>query len=673
VSDTLWTPRESETAATAVAAFQQRINQQEQQSITSFQELHAWSVAEPESFWLHLWQFADIEAQHGPGKTVLENGHAMPGANWFPDTTLNFAWNLLKYDAAPEADALVFRGESGLAGTRRTSWAQLRREVLILARWMQHQGIESGDRVVGFLPNIPEAVVAMLATTALGAVWSSGSPDFGLNGVLDRFGQIQPKMLFTADGYYYNGKVHDSLALVDELASAIPDIEQIVVIDYLHGADERASTLAGGRPVVALTGILNAQNTASAAPNDAETLHALKGLCVATPFNHPLFIMFSSGTTGKPKCIVHSVGGGLLQLVKEHRLHVDVRAGEKLFFFTTCGWMMWNWLVAALASGATVMLYDGSPFYPNGNTLFDYAQDEGFHHFGTSAKFIDACNKANLSPRTTHDLSSLRSVLSTGSPLIPESFDYVYEHISSDVCLSSMSGGTDILSCFVLGSPTLAVKRGELQCLALGLDVQVFTDDAQVAAVHEKGELVCVAPFPSMPIGFWNDSDGARYHAAYFDRFDNVWCHGDYVAMTESGGMVIYGRSDAVLNPGGVRIGTAEIYRQVEQFDEVVEAIVVGQRWQGDVRVVLFLRLRDGVVLDDALRASICGHIRTQCTPRHVPAKLIAVTDIPRTRSGKIVELAVRNLVHGKSVDNVEALANPEALALFSDLPELQS
>ncbi len=669
MSEVLWSPSHTQIAASAVTQFGERVNQRHQKNISCVSDLHAWSVAEPVDFWLQLIEFGDIEFGQAPSAPYLNNPDAMPGAQWFPNSTLNFTWNLLKYDAAPEADALVFRGESGATGTRRISWQQLRAQVLQLARWMQQQGIERGDRVAGFVPNTPEAIIAMLATAAVGAVWSSCSPDFGFNGVLDRFGQIKPKMLFTADGYFYNGKAHDSLSVVDQLASAMPDVEQVIVMDYLQPAEDRASTLPSGRPVVALTGILTGQETLS----DADQLAELKSLCVPTPFDHPLFIMFSSGTTGKPKCIVHGVGGSLLQHVKEHRLHVDAQAGEKLFFFTTCGWMMWNWLVTALASGVTLMLYDGSPFYPDGNTLFNFAQDEQFNHFGTSAKFIDACKKANISPKHTHKLPALRSVLSTGSPLVPESFDYVYEHISASVCLSSMSGGTDILSCFALGCPALPVVKGELQCLGLGMDVQVFDDNGERSPTMNKGELVCVAPFPCMPLGFWGDDDGSRYHSAYFDRFDNVWCHGDYVAVTDSGGLVIYGRSDAVLNPGGVRIGTAEIYRQVEQFEEVAEALVIGQQWNDDVRVVLFARMQPGHELDEALIQSICQHIRKECTPRHVPSKVIAVKDIPRTRSGKIVELAVRKVVHGEAVDNVEALMNPDALELFKQLPELQS
>lgn len=664
----LWQPTSEQIAASAVRQFMQRVNDTRELTLGSESELHSWSVENPTHFWQDLVEFGGIYIEQPEGAPVLQNGDAMPGAKWFPKSKLNFAWNLLKYSDTPDEDALVFRGE-GATDSRRLSWRQLRSQVLQLARWMKSQGIEPGDRVAGYVPNTPEAIVAMLATTALGGVWSSCSPDFGFNGVLDRFGQIKPKLLFTADGYWYNGRSHDSLAVADELAAAIEDIEQVVVIDYLQSAEDRSPALPSGRLVVALSGILSGAETLS----DDDQLGALQALCVPTAFDHPLYIMFSSGTTGKPKCIVHGVGGTLLQHVKEHRLHVDVRAGEKLFFFTTCGWMMWNWLVTGLASGATLLLYDGSPFYPSGETLFDYAEAESCNHFGVSAKYIDACLKAGLSPKKTHQLSTLRSVLSTGSPLVPESFRYVYEHISDDVCLSSMSGGTDILSCFVLGCPALPVHEGEIQCLGFGMNVQVYGDDGVECETGVKGELVCTSPFPCMPIGFWSDDSGERYHAAYFDRFANVWCHGDYVAITEHGGMVIFGRSDAVLNPGGVRIGTAEIYRQVEQFEAIAESLVIGQRWQNDVRVVLFTRMQPGYSLDETLIDQIKRHVRTECTPRHVPAKIIAVDDIPRTRSGKIVELAVGKVVHGEPVDNVEALANPEALELYKHLPQLQT
>ncbi len=654
----LWTPTPARAAATHVEQFRHTVNRLYNLSLANYDQLHGWSVSEPERFWTALWDYADVMASHR-GTVVLENASAMPGARWFPEATLNFAENLLRGKA--DDIALIFQGERGepLSMTH----GELYRQVRAVASGLRECGVVAGDRVAGFLPNIPEAVVAMLASSSIGAVWSSCSPDFGINGVRDRFGQIEPKVLFTADGYRYAGKEHESLHTVSELAESLPDLRAVVVVPFIHSGAELSGNAASLQIRYQLW--LDADE----ARCDASARITFEQL----PFDHPLYIMFSSGTTGKPKCIIHGAGGTLLQHMKEHLLHVDVQPADRLFFFTTCGWMMWNWLVSALASKATLLLYDGSPFHPDGNTLFNFADKVGMTHFGTSAKFIDACNKAELSPKNTHQLSSLRSVLSTGSPLVPESFDYVYEHIASDVCLSSMSGGTDIISCFVLGNPAGAVYRGELQCKALGMDVQVFDDSGARVAKNEKGELVCVKPFPSMPIGFFGDDDGSRYHAAYFDKFPSVWCHGDYVAESEQGGLVIYGRSDAVLNPGGVRIGTAEIYRQVESFTEVVESLVIGQQWQSDVRVVLFVRLREGNTLTEDLQDRIRKHIRQQTTPRHVPARIVQVEDIPRTRSGKIVELAVRKVVHGESVDNVEALANPEALTLFEQLEVLQS
>ena len=654
----LWTPSTQRVEASHVEMFRHRANERFSIELKNFSELHNWSVTDASDFWVLLWDYADIISETR-GSVVLENAQAMPGARWFPQARLNFAQNLLRSDAV--APALIFQGETGPA--REMSRAELYKEVRAVAQGLRDMGVGVGDRVVGFLPNIPEALVAMLATSAIGAVWSSCSPDFGINGVRDRFGQIEPKVLFTADGYRYGGKEHGSLAVVSELAESLPQLKSIVVVPFINSGDSLADSVVALE--VPYPKLIEADEARGVTDEAIEF--------VQLPFDHPLYIMFSSGTTGKPKCIVHGAGGTLLQHVKEHLLHVDVKAGDNLFFFTTCGWMMWNWLVSALASKATLLLYDGSPFYPDGNTLFNFAERTGMTHLGTSAKFIDACNKAGISPIKTHSLPSLRSVLSTGSPLVPESFDYVYEHIASDVCLSSMSGGTDIMSCFVLGNPAGPVHRGELQCKGLAMDVQVYGDDGKVVPLGEKGELVCVQPFPSMPTGFFGDDDGSRYQAAYFEKFDNVWCHGDYVAETPSGGLVIYGRSDAVLNPGGVRIGTAEIYRQVESFDEIIEALVIGQQWQGDVRVVLFVRLREGLHLDDDLQTRVKVHVREQTTPRHVPARIIQVNDIPRTRSGKIVELAVRKIVHGEAIDNIEALANPEALSLFADIPELQT
>jgi acetoacetyl-CoA synthetase len=575
----------------------------------------------------------------------------MPGAKFFPDARLNFAENLLR--KRDQTDAIVFWAEDKVK--RRLSRAQLYDMVSQLAQALKADGVGVGDRVAGYMPNMPETVIAMLAAASLGATWSSCSPDFGVKGVLDRFGQIEPKVLVLADGYFYNGKAFDCLDKAREILLQLPSVKRVVVAPLTRDNP----TLSGIRNAVLLPAYL--------APHRPGPI-AFQRL----PFDHPLYIMYSSGTTGVPKCIVHGAGGTLLQHLKEHVLHCDEKPGDRVFYFTTCGWMMWNWLVSALAANTTLLLYDGSPFHPSGNILFDYADAERMTLFGTSAKYIDALNKANLEPRRTHNLSTVRLMTSTGSPLAPESFDYVYRKIKPDLCLSSISGGTDIVSCFVLGNPIGPVWRGEIQTRGLGLAVDVYDDTGKPAPVGEKGELVCTKPFPCMPIGFWNDPQGERYHAAYFARFPNIWCHGDYAAMTEHGGVVIYGRSDAVLNPGGVRIGTAEIYRQVEQVPEVLEALVIGQDWDNDVRVVLFVKLREGLVLEDAIVAKIKKQIRDNATPRHVPAKIVQVADIPRTKSGKIVELAVRDVVHGRAVKNIEALANPDALALYKDLPQLK-
>ena len=613
-----------------------------------------------EAFWRALWDYAGVVGTRG--ERTLVDGDRMPGARWFPDARLNFAENLLTRRAADDAgDALVFRGEDKVA--RRVSHAELVAAVSRVAAALRHQGVGPGDRVAGYLPNMPEAIIAMLATASLGAIWSSCSPDFGVEGVLDRFSQIEPKVVFTVDGYWYNGK---ALSLSDKVATIVgrlPGVLRVVVVTYVGPDVDGATMLASVRGAVGWDEWL--------APHAVQPIEYAR-----LPFDHPLYIMYSSGTTGVPKCIVHGAGGTLLQHFKEQRLHGDVKPGDRLFYFTTCGWMMWNWLASGLASGATLLLFDGSPFVNRGRVLWDFAEEERMTHFGTSAKYIDAIKKIALVPCKDWALAELRTMFSTGSPLSPESFDYVYQCVKEDLCLSSISGGTDIISCFALGAPTLPVWRGELQCRGLGLAVDVFDEDGKPLR-GEKGELVCTAPFPAMPIGFWNDPDGAKYRAAYFERFPGVWCHGDYVELTAHDGLIIYGRSDATLNPGGVRIGTAEIYRQVEQLDEILESLVIGQNWPpnevGDVRVVLFVRLREGVTLDAALSERIRQHIRVNTTPRHVPAIVVQVTDIPRTKSGKIVELAVRNVVHGMDVKNIEALANPEALEQYRDREELKN
>ena len=650
MAEMLWQPSPERIVGANLTGFAALVRERHGVSAGDYAALHRWSIDDRAAFWSAIWEYGAVIGDQGDGP-VLVDGDRMPGAKWFPGARLNFAENLLRRrDNAP---GIVFRGENRV---RRTlSFRELHDAVSVLAQALRAAGVVKGDRVAGYLPNMPEAVIAMLATASIGAAWSSASPDFGVQGVVDRFGQIAPKVLFSADGYFYGGKRHDSIGRLVPVAAQIPSIERIVVMPYTTAAPDVSAV----EKAVTLD-----EFVAGRTPADIEFERL--------PFDHPLYIMYSSGTTGVPKCIVHGAGGTLLQHIKELALHSDVKRGERILYFTTCGWMMWNWQVSALACGATLALYDGSPFHPDGNALFDFVAEEGIETFGTSAKFIDAVKKAGLAPAKTHDLSKLKAILSTGSPLVPESFDFVYESIKRDLCLSSISGGTDIISCFVVGNPAAPVHRGEIQCLGLGLDVHAFDSDGR-SVMGEKGELVCTRAFPSMPVGFWDDPDGRKYHHAYFARFDNVWCHGDYVEITERGGVVIHGRSDAVLNPGGVRIGTAEIYRQVEQLDEVVEALVIGQQWDGDVRVVLFVILRGGIDLDEALESKIRSHIRTNATPRHVPARIVRVTDIPRTRSGKITELAVRDVVHGREVKNKEALANPEALGQFANRPELEN
>ena len=653
MSKPLWTPSEGRIEHANVTTFARMAITDWELPINDYPSFYRWSIDRPDQFWQSVWKFGRVKGEHG--QRALVDGDRMPGAKWFPDARLNYAENLLrKRDAS---DAIVFWGEDKVR--HRMSHRELYDLVSRIAQALRASGVEAGDRVGGYLPNMPEAIAAMLAAASIGAIWSSCSPDFGVQGVLDRFGQIEPKVLFTADGYWYNGKQVGSLDKVAEIVARLPSLRRVVVIPYLAATPDLASVPGA---------TMLADFVSAYAPQEIEFARL--------PFDHPLYILYSSGTTGVPKCIVHGAGGTLLKHLSEHLLHADVRPGDRVFYFTTLGWMMWNWLASGLAAGATLLLYDGSPFIGNGRILFDYADAEGMTHFGTSAKFIDAINKAGLAPAQTHKLERLRTILSTGSPLVAEGFDYVYRAVKKDVCLSSISGGTDIVGCFVLGSPILPVWRGEIQCRALGMAVEVYDEQGKPIR-RGKGELVCVKPFPSMPVGFWNDPDGSKYRAAYFEKYPNVWTHGDWSEITEHDGMVIYGRSDATLNPGGVRIGTAEIYRQVELLPEVIESLVIGQNWppgeMSDVRVVLFVKLQDGVTLDEALAEKIKGQIRRNTTPRHVPAKIVQVPEIPRTKSGKIVELAVRNAVHGQPVKNVEALANPEALDYFRAREELKS
>ncbi len=650
MAEPLWKPTAEQIEHSNLKAFIRFVEQSYGLSpLSSFDDLYRWSIGHVEDFWLAVWRFCEMKGDRDPD-TVVADLEKMPGARWFPGVRLNFAENLLRY--RDEREALVFWNENGRQ--RALTFADLYDEVARLAAALRRAGVTKDDRVAGYMPNMPETIVAMLATSSLGAVWSSCSPDFGLKGVLDRFGQIEPKVLFAADGYFFKQRAFDSLEKIKSISESIPSLERIVVVPYTR-ADP---PLEGLRNAVLYSNFQDSQSSGTI---------PFKRL----PFDHPAYIMYSSGTTGPPKCIVHGAGGTLIQHLKELTLHTDLKRGDRIFYFTTCGWMMWNWLVGSLAVGATIVLYDGSPFHPEASRLFDMAEQERLTVFGTSAKYIAAVEKAGLEPARTHDLAHLRAMLSTGSPLAPESFDFVYRKIKRDLCLSSISGGTDIISCFALGNPIGAVYRGELQTRGLGMKVEIFNDQANPVR-GEKGELVCTAPFPSMPVGFWNDPDGKKYRAAYFETFPGVWRHGDYCELTENNGIIIWGRSDAVLNPGGVRIGTAEIYRAVEQLPEIVEALAVGQDWNDDVRVVLFVILKPGASLDEALRKRIKQQIRTGASPRHVPAKLIQVADIPRTLNGKIAELAVRQTIHGHAVKNRDALANPEALELFRDLTELQ-
>ncbi|WP_372396657.1 acetoacetate--CoA ligase [Azospirillum sp. HJ39] len=643
----LWSPSEERVAQANLTAFREAANARFGLRLDGYEALYNWSIAEKERFWRFLWEWAGLTGDLGA--VDLLDGNRMPGARWFPEARLSYAENLLA--GAPADDAVVFWGEDKVK--YRWSGAELRATVSRLQQALRAQGVGKGDRVAAIMPNMPETLAAMVATTSLGAVWSSCSPDFGIQGITDRFGQIEPKVVFAPDAYWYNGKSHDVRAKLVEVLKDLPTVVATVIVPYVEQTPD----------VSMIPGAVGFQDFMAPHP-------AAEPVFERVAFDHPLFILYSSGTTGKPKCIVHGTGGSILQHVKEHRLHCDLKHGDRLFYFTTCGWMMWNWLVSGLASGTTLVLYDGSPFAPDGNILFDYAEAEKVTLFGTSAKFIQSLEKSGLEPIRTHPLTNLRTLTSTGSPLMPENFEFVYRAIKQNVHLASISGGTDIMSCFVLGNPIAPVWKGEIQTRGLGMAVEAF-DDNGVAVRGEKGELVCTRPFPSMPIGFWADPDGSKYRAAYFDRFPDIWVHGDFIEQTEHGGWVIYGRSDTVLNPGGVRIGTAEIYRQVEQLPEIMEAVCIGQEWDGDVRVVLFVVLREGMTLDESLAAAIRKRIKDNCSPRHVPAKIVQVTDIPRTRSGKITELAVRDAVHGRPIKNTEALSNPQALDEFRERSEL--
>ncbi|MFP4277242.1 MAG: acetoacetate--CoA ligase [Wenzhouxiangella sp.] len=648
MTEPLWIPARPRMISSHMQRFIERIGDGLTGEVVDYDSLYEWSLDDPQTFWRELWAFAGVIGD-APGEVATEHWPAMPGTRWFPEARLNFAENLLK--RRDEGTAILFAGEDG---SRRTlSYAELYQAVARAALALKDAGVQPGDRVAGYLPNLPETVIAMLAATSMGAVWSSCSPDFGVQGVLDRFGQIEPKVLFVCGAYRYNGKTFDCLGRVRELLPQLPTVERLVVVPYMAREPD-------------LTGLARVLSWDDFCAN-----HAVNIRFERLPFDHPVYILYSSGTTGVPKCIVHGAGGTLLQHLKELMLHTDLKSDERLFYFTTCGWMMWNWLVSGLAAEASLVLFDGSPFHPDGNVLWDLVDELGIHVFGTSAKWIAACDKAGIKPRSSHDLGTLKTILSTGSPLLPESFDYVYREVKTDVQLSSISGGTDIVSCFALGNPLKPVYKGELQCRGLGMKVEIRADDGRVVT-DETGELTCSLPFPSMPVAFWNDPAGEKYRAAYFETWPGIWSHGDYARLTPRGGVVIYGRSDATLNPGGVRIGTAEIYRQVEKLDEILESICVGQDWHDDVRVVLFVKLREGVELTDELQERIRKTIRANTTPRHVPAKIIAVPDIPRTVSGKITELAVRQVIHGREVRNTSALANPEALEHYRDLGVLR-
>lgn len=649
MSDILWQPDANRIARSRMDAFRRFINQRHSSHLADYPALHQWSIDQREAFWQAIVDFFAIHFHSQPDAVLREGAH-MPSAEWFPGATLNFAEHLLR--RRDDAVAVVAIAENGQR--EQLTWDELARQVGGFQASLQAAGVGLGDRVAACMPNTWQTLVAMLATTSLGAIWSCSSPDFGTQGVIDRFGQIEPKVLITCAGVRYAGKDIDQTSKLNEILARLPSLQQLIVVPYAR-PQARSDDYRTSADVTLWDDFYQP----GAIPH-----------FVPVPFAHPLYVLYSSGTTGVPKCIVHSTGGVLLQHVKEHGLHVDLSAGDRLFYYTTCGWMMWNWLVSALAVGSAVVLYDGSPFHPGPERLLELLEDERISVFGTSPKYLATLESSGVKPRQSHDLSSLKTLLCTGSALSPQSYDFVYRDIKADVCLASMSGGTDIVSCFVNGNPLSPVRRGAIMGKSLGMAVEVWNDAGQ-PMIGEKGELVCTRHFPAIPIGLWNDADGEKLRKSYFSLFPGVWAQGDYAEQLSDGAMMIHGRSDAVLNPGGVRIGTAEIYRQVEKISEVLDCVAIGQQWQEDVRVVLFVRLKDGVALDETLQQRICQMVRTNTTPRHVPAKIVEVTDIPRTLSGKIVELAVRNIVHGEPVKNTDALANPEALEQFQDRPEL--
>ena len=638
----VWTPSQDQILNSNLKKFTEFVEENTGKHFKSYDELHHFSISNPE-FWRFIIEFCKVEGEwNGP----IYEGENIFSAKWFPQSKLNFAENMLKNRS--DNEALIFRCEDRISET--LSFAELYNQVSKTAQHLKELGVTKGDRVAGFLPNFAGSIVAMLATASVGAIWSSCSPDFGEQGVIDRFGQIEPKVLFCVDGYFYNGKTHNCLDKIKSFTARLPSLKQVVIFDY-----------------ASLSNIVI--NNSISYQEILENYEAIEIGFERVGFDHPLYIMYSSGTTGVPKCIVHGHGGTLVQHLKEHQLQTNISTGDRVFYFTTCSWMMWNWLVSALGTGATIMLYDGSPTYPDNTVLWKFADEEQFSHFGTSAKYIETLMKDDVNPSAIFKLSNLKVICSTGSPLSAECYDYIYNNVGY-VHLASISGGTDIVSCFVLGVPNIPVRRGEIQGAGLGMAVEIWDDSGRVNR-GERGELVCTKPFPSRPVKFWNDIDGKKYHAAYFDRFEGVWAHGDFAEQTPDGGYIIYGRSDATLNPGGVRIGTAEIYRQVDRVKEVLESIVIGQIWESDTRIVLFVKLREGINLTETLADTIKKLIKNNCTSRHVPSKILQVEDIPRTKSGKIVEIPVRDIVHGREVKNKEALANPEALDYFKDRPEL--